>query len=54
MNQYAQWIVSTPGKQDGLAWKTADGTWAGPVGEMSCVVNGLMIGGFALVAAPAN
>jgi len=33
INQYAQRIVSTPGKQDGLAWKTAAGTWEGPVGE---------------------
>jgi len=90
INQYAQRIISTPGKQDGLAWKTADGTWAGPVGEdiansiaegyskryepfhgyyfktlkgqgpgapmgeMSFVVDGVMIGGFALVAAPAT
>ena len=33
MNQYAQRIISSPGKQDGLAWKNADGTWGGPVGE---------------------
>lgn len=33
VNQYAQRIVSSPGKQDGLAWQTADGTWDGPVGE---------------------
>ena len=33
VNQYAQHIISTPGKQDGLAWKNADGTWGGPVGE---------------------
>jgi len=33
INQYAQRIVSTPGKQDGLAWKTSAGTWEGPVGE---------------------
>ena len=33
VNQYAQRIVSTPGKQDGLAWQNADGTWDGPVGE---------------------
>ena len=32
VNQYAQKIVSTPGKQDGLAWKNPDGTWGGPVG----------------------
>ena len=33
VNQFAQKIISTPGKQDGLAWKNADGTWGGPVGE---------------------
>jgi hypothetical protein len=90
VNQYAQKIVSTPGKQDGLAWKNPDGTWGGPVGEgiakviaegyssryepyhgyyfkvlkgqgpaaplgkMDFVVKGVMIGGFALVAAPAD
>jgi hypothetical protein len=90
VNQYAQRIISTPGKQDGLAWRTADGTWEGPVGEdiariielgytdkatpyhgyffkvlkgqgpaapmgeMDFVVKGLMIGGFALVAVPAE
>jgi hypothetical protein len=87
--QYAQRIVSTPGKQDGLAWQNADGTWGGPVGEnianvieqgyskgdpyhgyyfkvlkgqgpaapmgqMDYVVKGVMIGGFALAAAPAE
>ena len=31
--QYAQRIVSTPGKQDGLAWQNPDGTWGGPIGE---------------------
>ena len=90
VNQYAQKIISTPGKQDGLAWQNADGTWGGPVGEndrprhraglhrqgepyhgyyfkvlkgqgpsaplgeMDFVVQGAMIGGFALVAAPAD
>jgi hypothetical protein len=33
VNQYAQRILSTPGKHDGLAWKNPDGTWGGPVGE---------------------
>src|SRR2546423_941080 len=33
VNQYAQRIVSTPGKHDGLAWQNADGKWEGPVGE---------------------
>jgi hypothetical protein len=90
VNQYAQSIISTPGKQDGLAWQNADGTWGGPIGEkiaraieqgytsrsepyhgyffkilkgqgsaaplgeMDFVVKGVMIGGFALVAAPAE
>jgi hypothetical protein len=90
VNQYAQRIVSTAGKQDGLAWQNADGTWGGPIGEniaraieqgytsssqpyhgyffkilkgqgpaaplgeMNFVVKGIMIGGFALVAAPAE
>jgi len=89
-NQYAQRIVSTPGKQDGLAWQSPDGSWHGPIGEkiaraieqgysggaepyhgyffkvlkgqgpaaplgeMDFVVKGVMIGGFALVAAPAE
>ena len=90
VNQYAQRIISTPGTQDGLAWRGSDGSWQGPVGEgiaraiaegysdqlepyhgyyykvlkgqgpdapmgeMDFVVNGAMIGGFALVAAPAD
>ena len=33
VNQYAQRIISTPGKQDGLAWQNSDGSWAGPIGE---------------------
>ena len=89
-SQYAQRIVSSPGKQDGLAWQNPDGTWGGPIGEkiaeaieqgynlkaepyhgyffkvlksqgpaaplgaMDYVVGGVMIGGFALVAAPAE
>jgi hypothetical protein len=90
VNQYAQRVISTPGKQDGLAWKTQDGSWHGPVGEdiaryiaegytkrydpfhgyyfkilkgqgsaapmgaMDFLVGGVMIGGFAMVAAPAD
>jgi hypothetical protein len=90
INQYAQRIISTPGKQDGLAWQNSDGTWDGPIGEnvakaiargytsgsepyrgyffqvlkgqgpaaplgqLDYVVNGVMIGGFALIAAPAQ
>jgi hypothetical protein len=33
VNQYAQHILSSPGKHDGLAWQNPDGTWGGPVGE---------------------
>jgi hypothetical protein len=33
VNQYAQRIISSPGKHDGLAWQNPDGTWGGPVGE---------------------
>src|SRR3982751_662630 len=33
VNQYAQRIISTPGKHDGLAWQNPDGSWGGPVGE---------------------
>lgn len=90
VNQYAQRIISTPGKQDGLAWQDADGSWDGPIGEkiahaleqgystsaepyhgyffkilkgqgpaaplgaMDYVVKGVMIGGFALIASPAE
>lgn len=89
VNQYAQRIISAPGKQDGLAWQDADGTWGGPIGEkvaqaielgysqgqpyhgyffkvltsqgpdaplgqLNYVVEGAMIGGFALAAAPAE
>ena len=90
VNQFAQRIISTPGKQDGLAWKNPDGTWGGPVGEtvaealeqgytdkskpfhgyyfkvlkgqgpaaplgeIDFVIEGAMIGGFALAAAPAE
>jgi Protein of unknown function (DUF2950) len=90
VNQYAQRVISAPGKQDGLAWQTTGGKWEGPVGEeiaraiaegykdkyepyhgyyfkilkgqgpaapmgqMDFVVDSAMIGGFALVAAPAE
>jgi hypothetical protein len=33
VHQYAQRIVSSPGKQDGLAWQNTDGSWDGPIGE---------------------
>jgi hypothetical protein len=90
VNQYAQHIISTSGKQDGLVWRKPDGTLEGPIadhiaraiaegytdktepyhgyyfkvltgqgpsaplGELDFVVQGAMIGGFALVAAPAD
>ena len=90
VNQYAQRIISTRGKQDGLAWQNSDGSWDGPIGEnvakaiargytsrsepyhgyffqvlkgqgpaaplgeLDYLVKGIMIGGFALIAAPAQ
>ena len=91
VNQYAQRIVSTPGRQDGLYWENADGTPGGPIsgaiaraiqegyvpgktsgyhgyyfkvlkgqgpaaplGQLDYVIEGVMIGGFALVAFPAD
>jgi Protein of unknown function (DUF2950) len=90
VNQYAQRVISTPGKHDGLVWKNPDGTLGGPVaeniadalqqgytdkskpyhgyyfkilkgqgpaaplGKIDFVVEGAMIGGFALAAAPAE
>jgi hypothetical protein len=90
LNQYAQKVISTAGKHDGLAWRNADGTPGGPLGEglagaiaegysnkadplhgyyfkilkgqgpaaplgkIDFVVKGVMIGGFALAAAPAD
>jgi len=90
LNQYAQKIISKPGKQDGLAWRNSDGTVGGPLsetvadaiaegyskkseplhgyyfkvlkgqgpaaplGKLDFVVKGVMIGGFALAAAPSD
>jgi len=90
VNQYAQRVISTAGKHDGLVWRNADGSLGGPVaegiakalqqgytdksqpyhgyyfkilkgqgpaaplGQMDFVVEGAMIGGFALAAAPAD
>ena len=89
VNQYAQRIISSPGKQDGLYWKNADGSSGGPIseeiaraiqegytargpyhgyyfkilkgqgpaaplGKLDYVIQGVMIGGFALVAVPAE
>ena len=91
INQYAQKIISTLGKHDGLYWKNPDGSPGGPIseavaraiaegyspdhpsgyhgyyfkilkgqgpaarlGQLDYVINGIMIGGFALVAVPAE
>jgi hypothetical protein len=91
VHQYAQRIISTRGKQDGLYWKNADGTDGGPIseavakaieegyavdtasayhgylfqvlkgqgpaaplGELEYVIRDAMIGGFALIATPAE
>lgn len=91
VNQYAQVIMSTPGKRDGLYWQNEDGTPGGPIseavanaiqegydpgkptgyhgyyfkvlkgqgpaaplGRLDYVIKGVMIGGFALLAFPAE
>ena len=90
VNQYAQKVISTPGKHDGLVWRNPDGSLGGPIaesiaealqqgytdkakpyhgyffkilkgqgpaaplGRIDFVVEGAMIGGFALAAAPAE
>jgi len=90
VNQYAQRVISSPGKHDGLVWREPDGSLGGPVaegiakaleqgytdksqpyhgyyfkvlkgqgpaaplGQIDFVVEGAMIGGFALAAAPAE
>jgi hypothetical protein len=33
VNQYAQQVISTPGKQDGLVWRNPDGSLGGPISE---------------------
>jgi hypothetical protein len=90
INQYAQRIISSPGKHDGLSWRNPDGSEGGPIaeaiasaieegyssksgpyhgyffktltgqgpaaplGQLDYVVEGVMIGGFALLAWPAE
>jgi len=91
MAQYAQKLISSPGKKDGLYWQNPDGTPGGPVseaiakaieegyslekrsafhgyyfkvlkgqgpaaplGRLDYVIKGIMIGGFALLAVPAE
>lgn len=91
IHQYAQVILSTPGKRDGLYWQNEDGTAGGPIseviaraiqegyepgktsgyhgyyfkvlkgqgpaaplGQLDYVIKGVMIGGFALLAFPAE
>lgn len=91
VSQYAQRIISSPGKRDGLYWRNPDGSPGGPVsegvakaieegystdvrsalhgyyfkvlkgqgpaaphGQMDYVIQGIMIGGFALIATPAQ
>jgi len=91
VHQYAQRIISTSGKQDGLYWRNADGTDGGPIseavakaidegydvdaasayhgymfhvltgqgpaaplGELDYLIGDAMIGGFALIATPAE
>lgn len=33
VNQFAQRVISTPGKHDGLVWKNSDGSLGGPIAE---------------------
>jgi hypothetical protein len=33
VNQYAQRVISSPGRHDGLAWRNSDGSLGGPIGE---------------------
>jgi DUF2950 family protein len=89
LHQYAQKIISTPGKQDGLFWRNEDGSPGGPIsegiaraleegysskgpyhgyyfkilqgqgpnapfGKIEYNVNGVTLGGFALIAVPAD
>ena len=90
INQYAQKLISTPGKHDGLYWQNQDGTPGGPIseavaraiaegyspdkpgyhgyyfkvlkgqgpaarlGQLDYVIEGVMIGGFALAAVPSD
>lgn len=91
VNQYAQVIISAPGKHNGLYWQNEDGTPGGPIseaiaqaiqegyepgktsgyhgyyfkvlkgqgpaaplGQLNYVIKGVMIGGFALLAFPAE
>jgi Protein of unknown function (DUF2950) len=91
IKQYAQRIISTPGKHDGLYWQNPDGSPGGsvsvaagraieegytldqksafhgyyfkvlkgqgtaaPLGRLDYVIGGVMIGGFALLATPAE
>ena len=91
IHQYAQRLISSPGKQNGLYWTNADGTPGGPVseavaraieegytlakdsayhgyyfhllkgqgpaapmGQLDYIIKGVMIGGFALIAVPAE
>jgi len=91
IRQYAQRIISTPGKHDGLYWQNPDGSPGGsvsvaagraieegytldrksayhgyyfkvlkgqgaaaPLGRLDYVIGGVMIGGFALLATPAE
>src|SRR3954447_6771517 len=38
VNQYAERIISSVGKQDGLAWQNVDGTWAGHISDETAKV----------------
>jgi hypothetical protein len=54
VDEYAQKLISSPGKYDGLYWQLGDGVPESPIGPgLSYVINGNMIAGFGVIATPA-
>ncbi len=45
VNQYAQKFISTPGKQNGLYWKVAEGETESPIGPLVAYATGQGYGG---------
>jgi Protein of unknown function (DUF2950) len=45
VNQYAQKFISTPGKQNGLYWKVAEGETESPIGPLVAYATGRGYGG---------
>jgi hypothetical protein len=44
-HQYTDTIVSTPGKQDGLYWETAEGKTPSPLGSLNAFAKGIFAAG---------